>query len=122
MIRCAEKELFRLLVVFVNRPAVGPAQLDRMGNDSRQHGFEVERGADRLTHLSQRFQFSNRPSQLVGSRLKLLEKADVLNSDHGLVSEGSHEIDLLIRKTIDFVSPKGKYSNHSAVSQERHPQ
>ena len=43
MIGGAQQELFRLLVVFVYRPAVGATQLDRVGNDSREHGFEIQR-------------------------------------------------------------------------------
>jgi hypothetical protein len=46
MIGGAQEKLFGGLVVFVIRPAVGAAQLHRMGNDSRQHGFEIERRAD----------------------------------------------------------------------------
>ncbi len=52
MIGGAKEELFGLLVVFVNRPAVGAAQLDRMGNDSRQHGFEIQCRADRLADFA----------------------------------------------------------------------
>src|SRR5262249_45335584 len=56
----AKQELFRLLVIFVNRSAVGTAQLDRMGNDSRQHGFEIERRADRLTNFTQSLELTDR--------------------------------------------------------------
>ena len=42
MIGGAQEKLFGVLVVFVNRPAVGAAQLHRVGNDSRQHGFEIQ--------------------------------------------------------------------------------
>src|SRR4029453_15711104 len=54
--------------------------------------------------------------------LEFLEQPAVLDGDDGLVGEGSYEIDLLIGKTIDFVSPKVKHTNHNAVSQQRHPQ
>src|SRR5215831_2679008 len=59
MISRAKQELFRLLVIFVNRSAVGTAQLDRMGNDSRQHGFEIERRADRLTNFTQSLELTD---------------------------------------------------------------
>ena len=54
--------------------------------------------------------------------LQFLEQSGILNGNHGLVSKGSHQIDLLVGKPIDFVPPKGKHSDHNAVSQQRHPQ
>ena len=63
----AEQKLFGGFVVFVNRSAVGAAQLDRMGDDSRQHGFEVESGADYLADFAERFELAYRACQFVGS-------------------------------------------------------
>ena len=77
-----------MLVVFVNRPAVGAAQLDRMGNDSRQHGFEVERGAYDLTDLTERLELAHRACQFVGSLIQFFEQPHVLNGDDRLVGEG----------------------------------
>ena len=56
-----------MLVVFVNRPAVGAAQLDRMGNDSRQHGFEIQSRADCLADFAEGFELAYRACQFVGS-------------------------------------------------------
>ena len=75
MIGGAQVKLFRLLVVFVNRPAVGAAQLDRMGNDSRQHGLEIERRADRLTDFAECFQLADRARQFAGSLIQFFEQA-----------------------------------------------
>ena len=35
----------------VDRASLGFGELHRFGNDGRQHGFEVERGIDRLAYL-----------------------------------------------------------------------
>ena len=83
-----------MLVVFVNRPAVGAAQLDRVGNDSRQHGFEIERGAYRLTDFAEGFELAHRACQFVGSLIQFFKQPHVLNGDHGLVGEGFKQFDL----------------------------
>ena len=67
MIGGAQQELFGRFVVFVNRPTVGAAQLDGMGNDSGQHGFEIQSRADRLTDFAQGFELADRACQFVGS-------------------------------------------------------
>ena len=90
----AQVKLFGGLVVFVNRSAVGAAQLDRMGDDSRQHGFEVESGADYLADFAEGFELAYRACQFVGSLIQFFEQADVLDGDHGLVGEGFEELDL----------------------------
>src|SRR5262249_60549192 len=54
--------------------------------------------------------------------LKLLEQPYVFNRDHRLVGEGCYEIDLLSGKTINSVPPKDKYTDHNAVSEQRHSQ
>src|SRR5262249_30283299 len=111
MIGCAQKELFRLLVVFVNRPAVGPAQLDCMGNDSRQHGFKVECGADRLTNFAQCFQLTDRLHQLPRPCFQFLEQPHVLDSDDGLVSVGFEKLDLGRSERAYLVAPSGQCSD-----------
>ena len=59
-----------------------------MGDDSRQHGFEVERGADYLADFAERFELAYRACQFVGSFIQFFEQADVLDGDHRLVGEG----------------------------------
>ena len=94
MIGGAEVKLFRGLVIFVNRPAVGAAQLDRMGDDSRQHRFEVERGADYLADFAEGFELAYRTGQFVGSLIQFFEQPDVLDGDHRLIGEGFKQLDL----------------------------
>ena len=67
MIGGAQVKLFRLLVVFVNRSAVGATQLHCVGDDSRQHGLKVERRAYDLTDFTERFELAHRSRQFVGS-------------------------------------------------------
>ena len=52
MIGGAKMELFGGLVVFVDRPTVGAAQLDGVGDDARQHGLQIQSRADRLTDFA----------------------------------------------------------------------
>ena len=115
MIGGAQEKFFRLLVVFVNRPAVGAAQLDRVGNDSRQHGFEVESRADRLTDFAERFELAHRARQFVGSLIQFLEQPDVLDGDHGLVGEGLKEFDLRRSERAHFGAPCGHATNEFAL-------
>ena len=104
MIGGAQEKLFRLLVVFVNRPAVGAAQLDRVGNDARQHGFEIESRADRLTDFAEGFELAHRACQFVGSLIQFFKQPHVLDGDHGLVGKGFEESDLLFREWTNFCS------------------
>ena len=84
-----------MTVVFVNRSAVGAAQLNRVGDDSRQHSFEVQSRAYHLTDFAERLELAHRPCQLLGSLVQFLEQPHVLNGDHRLVGEGFQQLDLL---------------------------
>ena len=94
MVGRTQEKLFGLLVVFVNRPAVGAAQLDRVGNDSRQHGFEIQSRADRLADFAEGFELAHRACQFVGSLIQFFEQPHVLDGDHRLVGEGFKQLDL----------------------------
>ena len=94
MIGGAQVKLFGGLVVLVYRPAVGAAQLDRMGNDAGQHGFEIQSRADCLADFAQGFEFAHRACQFVGSLIQFFKQPHVLDGDDGLVSEGFEELDL----------------------------
>ena len=65
-----------------------------MAHNGAEHGLEVERGADRLTDLAQRFQLTNRLRQFPRPRFQFLEQPDVLDGDHCLVGEGFEQFDL----------------------------
>ena len=98
MIGGAQQELFRRLVVFVNRPAIGAAQLHRVGHDAGQHGFQIQSRAHRLTDFAERFQLSHRADQFVGSLMQFLKQPHVLDGDHGLIGKGRNQIDLFLGK------------------------
>ena len=72
MIGGAQEKLFGGFVVFVNRPAVGAAQLDRVGDDSRQHGFEIQSRADRLADFAEGSELAYRAGQFVGALVPIL--------------------------------------------------
>ena len=107
----AQVKLFGGLVVFVNRSAVGAAQLDRMGDDSRQHGFEVESGADYLADFAEGFELAYRACQFVGSLIQFFEQAHVLDGDNGLIGEGFEELDLRRIKRMYVVATRVQSSN-----------
>ena len=49
-----------------------------------------------------------RLAQFGGARLHLVEQADVLDRDHGLVGEGLDKFDLAIRERPDFRPGQGE--------------
>ena len=71
-----------------------PLKLDRVGNDSRQHGFEIKSGAHRLTDFAQSFQLTHRACQFIRSLLQFFEQPHILDGDHRLVREGLKQLDL----------------------------
>ena len=77
-----------LLIVLVDHPGIGARELRGPGHDRAQHGPEIECGADRLTDLAERGQLPDRPRQLSGAGLQLLEQPDILDGDDRLVGEG----------------------------------
>ena len=122
MIGRAQQELFRWLVVFVYRPAVGAAQLDRMGNDSRQHGFEIERRADRLTDFAEGFELAYRACQFVGSFIQFFKQPHILDGDNRLVSEGFEELDLRRGEGARLVATCAQHSNEFPLLTKRNGQ
>ena len=92
----AQLELAGDLVEHVDHAGLGPGELDRLGDDGRQHGFQVDRGVDRLADLAERAQLADRLREIVGARAHLVEQARVLDGDDGLVGEVRHQLDLLV--------------------------
>src|SRR5215831_18119955 len=118
-IRGAEEKLFRGLVIFVNRSAVGTAQLDRVGDNSCQHGFKVERGAYDLTDFTKGFEFAHRACQFVGSLIQFFEQPHVLDGDHGLVSENFEKCYLLFREGSNLHTANRNASDNDFFSKQR---
>ena len=65
-----------------------------MGDDSSEHGFEVESRAYRLTDFAERFELADRACQFVGSLIQFFKQPHVLNGDHRLVGKGFKQLDL----------------------------
>ena len=63
-------ELLARFVVLVDRSAVHAGKLRSRGTTIvREHGLQIERRADRLPDLAQRFQLSHRPREFAWSAL-----------------------------------------------------
>ena len=92
----AQLELLGGLVVLEDRAAVGARQLAGAGDDRVEHRLDVQRRAHRPTDLAQRRQLLDRLGQLARPRLQLLEEADVLDGDDGLVGESLQQLDLVV--------------------------
>src|SRR5258705_9964600 len=107
------------LIDLVDDAAVAGGELDRAADDGRQHGFEVERGADGLADLAQRLQLLHRAGELSGPRLQLLEEAHVLDRDHRLVGERGRQVDLLLGERPDFGSPDHDGTDEYALPEHR---
>ena len=61
-----------------------------------EHRLQIEgRTADRLEHIGRRRLLLQRFAEFRRARLHLVEQADILDGDHGLVGEGLDQLDLL---------------------------
>src|SRR4029453_2698977 len=72
------------LVVLPDGRAAGAGQLGRGIYAGRQHGVEIERGADRLADLAQRRELRDRAAQLIGALAYLVKQPRVLDRDDRL--------------------------------------
>ena len=93
-----------------------------MGNDARQHGFEIERRADRLTDFAERFQFADGACQFVGSLIQFFEQPHVLDGDDRLVGEGLEKGNLLIGKRLDSFSADVDRTDSDSFAHQGHGQ
>src|SRR5262245_23485186 len=89
-----------------------------MGNDSRQHGFEVERGADGLTNFAQCLELTDRARQFLCPRLQFLKQSDIFYGDHRLVSESFEKRDLLLRKRLDYHATNNDHADRLVLAHQ----
>src|SRR5262245_3589523 len=82
-----------------------------MGDNSRQHGFEVECGADRLTNFAQCFQLTDRLHQLPRPCFQFLEQPHVLDSDYRLSRKSLKQLDLPLGERTNLCSSDIDYTN-----------
>ena len=98
-------ELFCSLIVLVNDTTIGSRELDSMAHNGTEHSLQVEGRADRLTDLTQRFQFADRFRKLLRPRFEFLEEPYILDGDHGLVGEGLQQLDVLFAEWRNDAAP-----------------
>ena len=119
LVAAPKMKLFRAFVVFVDRPAVGAAKLHSVGNNSRQHGFEVQSRADRLTDFAQGFELSHRARQIVGSLLQFFKQPHVLDGDHAWSAKVSSKSNLLFSEGSNLSAPDVDEPDGDPLSKQR---
>ncbi len=72
-----------------NRPGIRPGHPERGVQNSRQHGPQIERRADRLRDLIQHLQLGDRAPELGGTGAQFVEQPRILDCDHRLVGKGT---------------------------------
>src|SRR5215475_11798762 len=82
-----------------------------MRHDSRQHGFKVECGADRLTNFAQCFQLPDRLHQLPRPCFQFLEQPHVFDSDYRLSRKSLKQLDLPLGERTNLCSSDIDYTN-----------
>ena len=118
----AQPKLALGVVENVDRTRLGAGELRRLGDDGREHGFEVEGRVHRLRYLTKRAQFADRSAELVGALAQLVEQPRILDGDHRLVGEGSHQIDLLFGEWPDLLATQIERTDQFVVLQHRDSQ
>jgi hypothetical protein len=96
-----------------NNGPVGIAERRRRLDKGLQHRPQIEgRATDDLEHVGGGGLLLQRFTQFA-------EQARILDGDHGLVSEGLDQLNLLIRKRLYFKSAEHDCANGFALSQQR---
>src|SRR5438309_87048 len=85
----AQMKFFSRFVVFVDRPGIATAQLDRVRDNSREHRFEIQSRAYRPAHLVQSTKLIQSPLEFPRADLHFLFEVGV-----GLLELRSHAIEL----------------------------
>ena len=93
-----------------------------MANDGAEHSLEIESRTDRLTDLSQGFEFSDRSRQLARPRFQFLEQPDVLDGDHRLSGESFEQLDLLFGERTDLHAADINHPDGNTLTQQRRGQ
>ena len=104
----AQPKFALLLVEHVDRTGLGAGELHRLGDDGREHGFEVERRIHRLRYFTERAQLADRSAELVGALAQLVEQPRILDGNHGLVGEARDQRNLFVGEGTDFLAEHGE--------------
>src|SRR5215831_2660040 len=90
-----------------------------MAHNGAEDRLEVEGGADRLTHFTQRSQLADRLPQLARPSFEFLKETYVLDGDNGLRSESFEKGDLFVSERLNSYSPNENSPDGDALSQQR---
>ena len=115
----AQPEVLGRVVVLVNGSTVRAGELGRAAHDRSQHGFQVQRRADRLTDLAERPQLTHRARQIwvrVSSSLNSRTFSMAMTAWSAKVLH----LDLFVREGPDLVAPDVDRADGHALPQHRH--
>ena len=84
-------------IVGVDRPGIGPGDLDGAGDDSRQHRIEVERGRDGAPDLLEPLELAHGLGEIAGAFFHLVLQARI-----GFLELGGHPVEL-VGEVLDLV-------------------
>src|SRR5262249_33497986 len=108
-------------IVAEDHAVLGTANTDGILQQRREDALEVEhRPADGFEHLGRGSLLPQRFAELLPSRLNLVEQANVLDGDHGLVGEGFDQLNLLVGKRPDLGAYQRNDADRDSFSQKWH--
>ena len=98
---------------------IGADKPGRGRGEGVEHRLQIERrAADDLEHVGGRGLLGERLLDLPGARLHLVEQANVLDRNHGLVGESSHHLHLARREGERLGMHKPENAFHLAVANQ----
>ncbi len=112
-------EFLSFRVEHVDRACFSLRELDRLGHNRGKDGFQIERRVDCLADIAERPKLFDRFRKLFGSHLHLVEQANVLDGDHGLVGENCDKLDLLGSERPRYVAGHRHHADAISISQKR---
>jgi hypothetical protein len=121
-VRRAQPKLLLPLIENIDRARFGAGKLRRLGDDSIEHGLQVERRVDRLGHLAERTQLPDRAREIGRARLHFVEQPHVLDRDHRLVGEGTDQLDLLFGERLDDRAHQSDDPHRGTFAQQWDPE
>src|SRR4029453_7620757 len=113
-------EVYQLAIEPIHGAHAGAAETYRVGHDGVEDRLDIGRRArDDPEDLAGRRLLFQRLGEIAVPGLQLLEEADVLDGDDGLVGKGLEELDLLVRERPDLHAADQDGSEGLAFAQER---
>ena len=111
--------LEELAIILANVTMLGADELYGICNNRIKHRLEFSgRGSDDAEDFTGRGLLFQRLSEIMVAFLELLEQAHVFDGDHGLVSEGFKQFDLLIAERPNLESPDKDSANGNTLAKQ----